>query len=164
MLRGTFLFLSFWLSANGIQSAAEPSQPRWVSPAESPFLADEGKCLLRWELPESENSSFTFQVEQADESNFSNPRVRYEGPDSATYISGLPEGMHHYRVRLVSDDETGPWSESMEIKVEFVSRQLVIILLLLGSIVFVATVWAIWKGHYQYAGPPASNSNTGGRQ
>jgi hypothetical protein len=164
VLSGAFLFLSFWLSANGIQSAAEPSQPRWVSPAKSPFLADEGKCLLRWEISESENSSFTFQVEQAGESNFSNPRVRYEGPDSATYISGLPEGMHHYRVRLVSDDETGPWSESMEIKVEFVSRQLVIILLLLGSIVFLVTVWAIWKGHCQYAGPPASNSDTGGSQ
>jgi len=162
VLRGAFLFLSFWLFANGIQSVAELPQPRWVSPAESPFLADEGKSLLRWELPQSEGASLTFQVEQSDGSNFSNARMRYEGPDQATYISGLPEGMHRYRVRAVSDEETGPWSDSMEIKVEFVSQNLVITLFLLGTIVFVATVWAIWKGHAQCAESDASSSSKGG--
>jgi len=163
VLRGALIFLSFWLFANGIQSVAELPQPRWVSPAESPFLADEGKCLLRWELPQSGDASLTFQVEQSDGSDFSNARMRYDGPDQATYISGLPEGTHRYRVRAVSNEETGPWSDSMEINVEFVSRNLVITLFLLGTIVFVATVWAIWKGHCQYTEKDDSGLTKGGR-
>lgn len=162
MPRGAFLFLSFWLFANGIQSFAELPQPRWVSPEESPFLADEGKCFLNWELSEAGQTprqSFTFQLEQASQSDFSDARLRYEGADLATYVSGLPEGMHYYRVRAVSDQETGAWSGSMDIKVVFVSRSLVITLFLLGSIVFVATVWAIMHGHRQY-GEKASESST----
>ena len=163
MLREAFLFLNFWLFAMGIQSVAELPQPRWVSPAESPFLADEGKCLLQWELPDSKGTSFTFQVEQSNDPDFSSPRVRYQGPDLATYISGLPEGTHHYRVRSISDQENGPWSRIMEVKVEFVSQNLVISLFLLGTIVFAATVWAIWKGHCQYAENGDSGSTKGGR-
>ena len=164
VLRAAFLFLSFWLFANGNQSVAELPQPKWVSPAESPFLADEGKCLIRWELPESDGSPANFQVEQAEDPAFSDTRLRYEGPDLATYISGLPEGTHHYRVRTVSDQEEGPWSETLKIKVEFVSKNLVITLFLLGTIVFVATFWAIWRGHSQYADSSGLVSSKGGRE
>lgn len=120
--------------------------------------------MLHWELAQSESGSFIFQVQQAQNTDFSDARMRYEGSDLATYISGLPQGAHLYRVRAVSGEETGLWSEPMEVNVEFVSQKLVITLFLLGTIVFMATVWAIWKGHCQYAESSDSTLGPGGKE
>jgi hypothetical protein len=68
--------------------------------------------------------------------------------DRATYVSGLPAGDFYYRVRsLTSDDQPGPWSDTLQVSVEYVSFKLVFWLVATGLMVFAATVLAVLIGH-----------------
>ncbi len=142
--------LGIGLMAGPYQGIGEPPVPRWVSPNESPYLADEGKVLLEWQLPEGSPASvpFQFQLEQSLQPDFTEPAMRYEGIDRATFVTGLAKGNYYYRVRVLSDSEgSGAWSKVVEVNVEFVSTTLVVTLFSIGLGVFVMTVVSILKGH-----------------
>ncbi len=142
--------LGIGLMADSFPGFSEPPVPRWVSPKESHFLADEGKVLLEWELPDNPPATapFEFQLEQSVQPDFAESALRYEGADRATFVTGLAKGNYYYRVRAVTGSEgSGSWSKVVEVNVEFVSTTLVVTLFSVGMVVFVMTVVSILKGH-----------------
>lgn len=118
-------------------------------PATSPATAPEGHVQLRWEPPASDGAEpLHYQIEQSRSSDFTAAEVRDLGPDRATFVSGLPPGTVWFRVRAVDGSSAvGPWSEPVAVRVVYPSRELVRNLLILGFLVFLATVGFVLGGH-----------------
>lgn len=133
--------------------------PRFISPeisaGDSVYVTDEGKAALAWEMegvkPRENEVAVEFELQEAPTAKFENPEVRYQGPDAATYVSGLPEGDFFYRVRAIQDGLTGPWSKPITVRVKYVRFDLVLTLLASGAVVFVATVLTVSLGHRRIA-------------
>ena len=105
----------------------------------------EGTTDLAWRIDGEGDASF--ELQQSADGAFTAPVVRYRGSDSATFISGLAAGTHHFRVRAVgAAGEPGPWSGPVVVEVRYADRRLVTVLMLVGTIVFTATVGVIVKG------------------
>ena len=77
---------------------------------------------------------------------------RYKGADSASVITGLPEGIHYFR--LSSLDEF-PATEPVAITVKFFPRWKLWLILSIGAGVVLTTFGVIIAGHF-------SNRNEGG--
>gem|GEM_PF-3301889 len=76
----------------------------------------------------------------------------FVGDDRASFVSGLPNGPIQIRVRAVAaDGRTGSWSEPLRVEVQYPSRRTVVILMLLGTLLLVATVSVIVVGHRRTA-------------
>jgi hypothetical protein len=101
--------------------------------------SDNGAFTLSWEkAPEAK-----VVVEQAPSADFSEALVIYSGTDRATVVTGLREGRHYFRIRL----ENAPaWSEPLVLRVEFVSKATLRLLLAIGAVVVLATVGVIIFG------------------
>jgi hypothetical protein len=82
-------------------------------------------------------------LEQSDNPDFKQPVVRYHGPQPASVLTGLPEGTHYFRLRLVS---SGTWSEPLATTVRFVPRGQLFLLLGAGAAVVALTVSTIIVG------------------
>jgi hypothetical protein len=67
---------------------------------------------------------------------------RYRGPDSSSFISGLEDGDHYFRVRARDEDSKnwGPWSDPVTVPVRHHSLTLAWWLFGLGAGIFGATV------------------------
>ena len=132
------------------------------SPETSPFDANEGKGLLDWEVFKTtdleggnpiegaeslDERAFVFDVQESTSKDFTEFKTRYSGKDSATYISGLNEGSYYYRV-LAKRVEDGlvAQSDSVHMKVDYVSMTVVWRLVALGILVFAATIWVVARG------------------
>ncbi len=102
---------------------------------ERPVSAGEGHVLLNWAAVEGAESYELVEGE----------KVRYTGPDLAFFASGLPAGSHEFRVRAGG----GPWSEPLEVVVEYPAAWKVWTLLGVGMVVFVLTVTTVLKGFWR---------------
>ena len=77
---------------------------------------DEGKALLQWKDNEDSTGNTheafgTFELQRASLPEFGDPVNVYTGTDTATFVTGLTEGSHYYRVRRIDKQDTpGPWS------------------------------------------------------
>ena len=80
---------------------------------------------------------------------FSDPLVIYRGPDLATFLSGLPDGTFHYRIRAIGPEETAPgrWSSPVTLEVKHHSLRLAFLLFGLGAVVFLLTVGIVIQGN-----------------
>lgn len=105
-------------------------------------IPESGRVEFSWPNP----GSAEVVLQQAADADFESPVIRYEGKDSASVITGLPEGTHYFRVGTSGSDT---WSDAVEIEVAFVSRGRLYLLLGLGGIVVLATVGAIIGGHWR---------------
>jgi len=116
-------------------------------PESSPAEANEGHLLLEWKITESGEGAFIFELQQADTVDFREARTTYQGPDEGSYISGLPAGSTFFRIRMVEPEEsTGPWSDPLEVQVQFPQKWKVIVLMISGSLMFVLLVVTILWG------------------
>ncbi len=92
-------------------------------------------------------SAITFRLEQSSTPDFSDPKLRYEGPDPASVLTGLREGQYHFRVRAIdSEDQPGAWSEPLVLHVEFMAPGQLAFLLVVGGVVACSTIAAIITG------------------
>jgi len=115
--------------------------------------ADEGWLSLDWAVAdETLPAEAEFVVEQASTASFSDPREKYRGRDGATFISGLPEGAYFYRVRIETDERAGPWSEVLEVDVDYGNRTQVWVLMGAGTVAFLATVGTLIANHQRTSG------------
>jgi hypothetical protein len=162
MSRGRFsdpawFLTAFLLLSTAVGALAEPPGPPVIEePAESPAPAPEGHLVLRWNPPQdgdadrdgTHGSMLRYELERSREPGFPDGDIRPVGVDRAAFVSGLPPGEIHFRVRaLDGDGEPGPWSEPVTVAVEYPSRGRVRGLLLLGLGVFLATVALVVFGH-----------------
>ena len=121
---------------------ARANKVEFLLDAEVINLSD-GHIKLQWK---AENNT-TFELQQATTANFSNAATIYQGPDQASFISGLKDGDYFYRVRAVGRT----WSKPLLIKVEHQSLTLAFTLFGVGAVVFLLTVLVVVKGVRQVA-------------
>lgn len=100
-----------------------------------------GYFQLKWEAAEDT----TVILQQAQNPEFADPKVLYQGLDKATFISGLTDGIYYYRIKEVNGD----WSSTYHVVVEHQSLQLAYTLFGIGALVFLLTVGVIYKGMKQ---------------
>jgi len=112
-----------------------------------------GSIKLIWNLPDTliDEDEYIFELQQSTDADFSQPLLRYTGPDLASYISGLKNNTYHYRVRSILGSDTSSWSKVVVVSVEHHSLHLAFILFGLGAFVFLATVVVVVRGARQEA-------------
>jgi len=104
-------------------------------------VATAGFYQLSWET-DAEN----IELQEATQSAFRNPTTYYKGADRATVISGRPNGTWYYRVRAVTSEQSGTWSEPVKVTVAHHSLSRALMFLSLGVIIFLAIVVLIIRG------------------
>ncbi|MFQ5644694.1 MAG: fibronectin type III domain-containing protein [Thiogranum sp.] len=104
-------------------------------------IASAGFFRLSWET-----GAERVELQEAIEPAFRNPTTAYTGPDQATVISGKPGGMWYYRIRALSNQRAGPWSEPVAVTVAHHSLFRALLFLTLGIMVFTAIVLVIVRG------------------
>jgi len=113
----------------------------------------DGGFNLSWELPE--NTRIELQ-----QSGYASPDFKtiYRGSDSATVITGLPDGNYLFRARLINTDGSfSGWNESLKITVEHHSLTRAFGFFLVGAVVFLATLILILSGSKANNTPGASS-------
>ena len=104
-------------------------------------IASAGFFRLSWET-----DAERVELQEATDPEFHNPTTPYSGPDQAAVISGKPGGMWYYRIRALSNQHAGPWSEPVAVAVIHHSLYRAFLFLTLGIIVFAAIVLMIVRG------------------
>lgn len=111
-----------------------------------------GYSLLKWEFPAShEQIKVSFILQQSLDPSFTQVKTLYEGPDYASFVSGLSNGEYYYRVGTKSKNSPVPqWSEPLSLEVAHHSKQLAMSLFVIGIIIFLSTAGVIVVGNLKY--------------
>jgi len=104
-------------------------------------VATAGFYRLSWHTQDKK-----VELQEATSPNFQQPSVRYTGHDTASVISGVPNGVWYYRLRVLGDNGAGPWSHSVKVTVAHHSLTRAFMFLALGIVVFLATVVMVVRG------------------
>lgn len=147
---GLLVLLFHAAGAVSVQERGGVPPPELVIDSPSPSRA--GHARLLW-VPDAtllERDDIVFELQQATREDFSDARALYRGPDMASVVSGLEDGTYYYRVRAAvaetDADEVGPWSDPEVLVVEHHPLQLAILLMIVGGLVFAATVAVVIHG------------------
>jgi hypothetical protein len=107
-----------------------------------------GYAKLSWSLPADTRplQGIQFELQQADNEGFNNPKIIYQGEDLATFLSGLPDGDLYHRVRMIDGNSAGNWSTTVVIKVKHHPLELALTLFGLGAVVFLCAVGIVAQG------------------
>ena len=109
-----------WSDGEAVAPGPEASSPPHFDLPET-NETQSGQMKLKWlvEGQAARDSDHRFEVQQSKKADFGNHEVLYIGPDYATYLSGMPNGTYHYRVRLVdgADRPLSEWSSVVRIVV-----------------------------------------------
>ncbi len=112
-----------------------------------------GRIEIVWRIEYNPNDldSVVYELQQAEDSLFETARVRYRGPDLATYVSGLPDGSYYYRVRSFNkaEDQYSEWSPTVLVMVKHHSLGLAFTLFSIGAVVFILTVLVVVIGAHK---------------
>ncbi len=153
--RGCFLAAAFCLS---LPAAGAPPPPTDFSMRESdnlPLVSEDGTATLQWPAPAV---SAEVELQQADSPEFRDPVLRFRGRDEGSVITGLPEGRHYFRIRVLNTaGEGSAWSEPLEVSVQFMDRGRLFSMLGLGGVVVVLTIGAIIGGFLRHREDLAGN-------
>lgn len=147
----------FLLWAAGLMASPLPAEAREAEPLAAPEIenaspeqsvaAPEGHLLVEWDYPRR-GGDVVFELQQDVDPQFSQPVSRQIGTDTASVLSGLPEGDVYVRVRALGESgETGPWSRPLQVEVSYPPALWLSILMSLGIILFISTLLLVWRGH-----------------
>ena len=105
-------------------------------------VSDNGTVTLSWEKPET----LEVELQQSPTPDFTEVTTRYRGTDPASVITGLPEGVHYFRI---ADTGTSEWSAPVAMRVEFFPRWKLWLILSSGAAVVLATIFTIVACHFR---------------
>lgn len=127
--------------------ANPPESPQFENPPEN--FTESGYIKLSWDwTPGEENASdYEFELQQAQDDQFSDTTPIYQGQDFATFLSGLNNGSYHYRVRVKAGGTSSAWSAPVFVQVKHHSLTLAFSLFGLGALIFLLTVGIIVQGN-----------------
>jgi len=94
----------------------------------------------------------SFILEESKKPDFTDAITLYQGPDTATLVSGRKNGTYYYRVR--GADANKDWSNSVEVKVVHHSLSRAFLFFSLGAIVFLATLTMVIRGNLAHKTSP----------
>lgn len=137
----------FFLALSGKVGAQIPNeifQPPEFTNSDD-ILTESGYFKLEWKTSTSEKE-ILFELQQSFTPSFSNPTIIYQGNQSASFISGMPDGEYFYRIRQIHAGDKSPWSKSTVVKVKHHSLSLAWLLFGLGGLVFMATAILVIHG------------------
>lgn len=109
------------------------------------FVSSDGTVDLVWSA-EPADPELSYELQSSDNSRFTDAITRYSGLDSGSFISGLAGKSYFFRVRAIDNETAGPWSETLEVEVNYVDRGQVKTLMFIGTFCFIATVVIIVGG------------------
>jgi len=95
----------------------------------------EGHITIKWT---ADRDAAAHQLQYDTDADFSDPLVWHEGADTESFISGLENGEHYFRVRSKETDERawGPWSATLTVVVDRQSLRLAWSLFGVGGLMF----------------------------
>lgn len=98
-----------------------------------------GAVSLEWEGTEA---GLVYQLQSAPTDAFEDCLPRYEGPETASFLSGLEDGQYFFRVRARRADASvwGPWSSPIRIDSNHHSMSLAWKLCAMGAFLFLCIV------------------------
>lgn len=98
-----------------------------------------GTVLLVW--GDDTPTGALYELQESDAADLGEPRIRYRGPATRTFLSGLLDGSYHYRVRARSRDGApwSAWSQPLVLEVRHHPLPLTFALFGLGAVVFALT-------------------------
>ncbi len=110
------------------------AEPRFDDPPEH---SADGGFTLHWEAPGA------VVLERASGPDFDDARVIYEGGDTSSVISGLPDGEYRFRLRVADADA---WSDRITVEVEHHSLARAFGFFAVGAAVFLVLIFALLRG------------------
>ncbi|MHC4808749.1 MAG: hypothetical protein ACYTEV_00070 [Planctomycetota bacterium] len=111
---------------------------------------------------ESEGMTVGYQLQRSLDPGFLDAVIHHDGPSDRVFVSGLPEGTHHFRVRAraaasADDPEAwGPWSDAATFEVRHQSMGLTWTLFGSGAALFVVLVLIIGRESARDASNPGA--------
>ena len=109
-----------------------------------------GRIKIIWtiERDPGELESVIYELEEAGDSLFASSKMKYRGPDLATYVSGLDNGFYYYRVRAFNQtrEQYSEWSPTVLVAVQHHSLNLAFTLFTIGGVVFIMTALVVIVG------------------
>ncbi len=130
----------------GVISSADARETSFVSPGQAESVNGEGVVTLTWKT-EGEAEGLDYELQQSEDADFSETITRYRGPDLGSVLTGFREGEYHFRVRETGQEAA--WSAPVSVKIAYMEKSRVILLLWLGGLVFTATVSTLLIGHFR---------------
>jgi hypothetical protein len=122
-----------------------------LNAGEAEQIASAGYYSLVWTSPAGPtmDESPVYELVESTDAAFTDATVQYRGPDLATTISGRPNGTYYYRVRRTDQPSTtGPsWSNVHRVVVEHHSIGRAVTFLIIGGLVFAATLVVVLWGN-----------------
>ncbi len=113
---------------------AAGAQPAFDMP---PERSTAGGFTLAWEAEEP------VVLEQATGPDHGDTRILYQGGDTSTVISGLPDGEYRFRLRAADADT---WADEATVVVEHHSLARAFGFFAVGAVVFLGLIGAILRG------------------
>ena len=108
-----------------------------------------GYYQLHW----SNKQAGDFVLQESSKADFSDAKILYHGPDTATLVSGRKNGTYYYRVRGATS--AGDWSQPVKVSVRHHPLSRALLFFSLGALVFVATLAMVIRGNLAHK--PASD-------
>ncbi|ACL71278.1 hypothetical protein [Thioalkalivibrio sulfidiphilus] len=108
----------------------------------SPERATDGVYRLSWEA----DGAARFELQESDGAHFNPARTLYTGADTASVITGRPDGEYFYRVRVLGESGPGPWSEPLQVTVQHHSLARALQFFVVGALVFAVLLAVIIRG------------------
>ena len=136
----------------GQESDEEFDQRKAANDGIATLSSTDGTVKLVWGSQDavlgtaSEDALPVCEIQQASALDFAAAETRFQGTDVESYVSGLSEGTHYFRVRSGS----GEWSAPIEVTVTFIDRGKLFLLLGIGFVVAAATAGAIISGYFKH--------------
>lgn len=146
-------------AAGGVRIVA----PEPAGGPQAPVETDQGYVTVSWQLDGAEDAADgrpEFVLEQSRRANFRASVVRYRGVDTASFLSGLDEGSHFFRVRMAATP--GGWSEPLHVVVNYPPLSRVWLLMGVGAVCLAALVATILGGHFRMSRGAQTNQLRGG--
>lgn len=101
----------------------------------------QGVVKLEW-ASASNTPNQHYELQQANEKSFVNPKTIYSGADQGTFLSGLSDGTYYFRIK----QNNGLWSNIVTIEINHHALPLALLLMGIGAVVFIVTMLVILQG------------------
>lgn len=146
--KSTF-FLSVLLMFSGAIEYRAFGDVTFVSPETSEVTTDDGTVSLVWKESDVENlPNREYEVRRWKQGGSEEGVLVYKGSDTATFLSGLDEGVYEMQVRSrMGSDPYPEWGDaSLVVTVDYIDMNTVWVLMSAGFVSFVALLAAIIVG------------------